>query len=62
MRLECLDSDGEGCLLWDLRPFLDGAGGEHLTCQLYDLARKGNETNLELAEYDIVFAMTIARQ
>lgn len=61
MRLECLASDSEGCQGWDLRPFDDGSGNEHLTCQLYHLARKGNEENVELAEYDIVFAMTIDR-
>ena len=62
LRLECLLADGEGCQEWDLRPFLDGGGNEHLTCQLYHLRRKGNEVNLELAEYDIVFGMTVVRQ
>ena len=62
VRLECLDALDGACVLWDARPFLDGGGSEHMTCQLYHRARKGNETDLELAEWDIAFGMTVVRQ
>lgn len=61
IRLECLSNLGDGCLAWDARPFLDGGGDEHLTCQLYHLPRRGNEESLELAEYDIAVGMSIER-